>query len=170
MHQNLRLFNLFIFISLPIILFSQNGKRDSFLALTVIDQAEKMMMAAKDENWDEWIKYINPVWYDYPGGKKDFINNFKMRNQWGIHSNKPQLIDISFMRPSVFVYNEKSIQCAFKFTANLKFDHRIKKHKSIMIGVSRDNGESWFFIDTLNKKLKDLRHTFPFLNENLRYN
>lgn len=39
--------------------------------------------------------------------------------------------------------------------------------KSILIGISKNNGEDWTFIETSGKNLKTLQSTFKDLSDNL---
>ncbi len=139
---------------------------DSTVALNAKNQAEKMLHALADDDYESFFKFLNP---------ETFVNEDRNKLLDDIKEAKPLLESLygnidsyTIGYPFSFVKSNNELQCVLE--ENVIYIKAAKKiqHNNLLIGISKDNGKTWFFMETQGMSLDILRQMDPTLSNNLK--
>jgi len=99
------------------------------------------------KNYKEYIKFTYPAILEMLGGYDKGLgyitNAFKETEKEGVELKK-----ITFENPSEFIKTETELQCTLSAVFEYNSPVPIKPLKTTTIGISINNGENWYFVDT----------------------
>jgi len=72
--------------------------------------------------------------------------------------------DVNFKNPSEFLKNGNELQCSLTQIIVMKTPRGKIESEYTLIGISKDNGENWTFIDTSGKDKETMLKYFPNLH------
>jgi len=146
---------------------SQTLKPDSILLnITILEQVNKMGSALLRNDLKEFVKYLDPEMIKLNGGENVMIETIKQ----GINELKTygdSIIDVNFNKPSKIIKINGELQCTLPQIIVMKVPNGKLITKSTLIGVSKDMGRKWFFIDCSGRNIETLINIFPSLSKNL---
>jgi hypothetical protein len=151
--------------------FAQIQQSDSIHISSVEKQGSIMTKLFLAKDYKEFVKYVYQPSIDVIGGKEKMIELIQESvNQ--LATNGFYITNCSVEKPEKIIYFKNELQCTFVEYVEMKVYRggRIKGRlisKSILIGISKNNGEDWSFIETLGRDLKTLQRTFNDLSDNL---
>ena len=131
------------------------------------DQAELTAKALMHDDYETLLKFTYPKVMEMVGGPERMIS--LIRN--GKVEMKKRGIgfeSVTIGEPSKVVIGGKEMLCLIPQTIFMKApDGKIRKD-SYLLGVSQDNGNHWFFIDTVNLTMENVRLVVPDYNSDLK--
>jgi len=125
-------------------------------------EAETMSKLLVNKDYKNFVKYIYPHLLEVMGGKEKVINIF---NQGLPNGNTIKSVKVSYPSDTIMINNQ--IQC----TVNEEITMNVKGGKlivtSTLIGLSNDQGKTWYFLDANSKSQGMLKRGFPELSNRL---
>ncbi|ANF51355.1 hypothetical protein A0O34_12920 [Chryseobacterium glaciei] len=149
-----------IFLCIIIFGFSQNQKQ------TVIKQANDMRKYFMEKNYDAFSNYVYDGVIKMYGNKKKMIDaSVDAINQ--MEKAGYTFKDVTFSEVSDIINNKAELQTV----VHQKIEMETPKGKILgdyyLIGISKDNGKLWKFIDTAGKNISEMIKYFPNLSSKL---
>lgn len=125
-------------------------------------EAEKMgnLMVTKD--YKNFIKYMYPPLINLMGGEERILSTFEQGLPNGSSIEK---ITISDLSDTIQIQNQ--IQCTLKEEITMKVNGGKLLATSTLIGLSEDNGKTWYFLDSNGHSLESLKEKFPNISDKL---
>jgi hypothetical protein len=150
-------------IHIVIVLLSLVQNSDSVASRNATLQSDLMAQAFLHQDYPTFERYAYPGLTRLLGGKDKLEAVLKqgrdMMDQQGL-----QLNSIDMQRPASIVKTPATLQCVLRETMNYStFTDTV-----YIIGVSRDKGLHWTFLNAGKKDLATLRKTFPELSTELK--
>ncbi|MET3538531.1 hypothetical protein [Chryseobacterium limigenitum] len=149
-----------IFLFIVIFGFSQNQKQ------AIIKQANDMRKYFMEKNYNAFSNYV------YDGVIKMYGNKKKMIEASVDAINKMEKAgytfkDVTFSDASDIINNKTELQTV----VHQKIEMETPKGKILgdyyLVGISKDNGKLWKFIDTVGKNISEMIKYFPNLSSKL---
>jgi len=149
------------FFSIPIAFKSFAGGPGDY-APVIRQQAENMGKALVKKDYKTYIKYTDPRITKDMGGEANFADSLKgYEAQW--HRYNMSVFDINVEDPSWVIDTAGELQSSIPVTTQMKVQGGIVTTVTTFIGLSKDKGANWVFIDvgasdyaTIRKKYSDL--------------
>lgn len=118
------------------------------------------------EDYAKFANFTNPKIIEMFGGKAK-MNETTKNLMLKMKDEGFSFIDINFKDPSKFIKKGNEIQ--FTITQQLLMNTPNGKlvGNSTLIGISKDNGKNWTFIDSAGKSKEAIRKIFPNMSPNL---
>lgn len=130
------------------------------------EQAELTANALLNDDYETVIKFTYPKVIEMVGGRDKMISLIKNgkteMKQQGITFNK-----VIIGRPSKTVIAGNEIHCLIPQTIYMKVPKGKMKSETYLIGVSRDKGVNWYFIDAANLNNDNVKRVLPNYNFDL---
>lgn len=146
---------------------AQTNTTDTAIAMTNLKkQADAMGAYFIRKDYPHYVKYINPKVIASLGGSDKMIG---LLNQ-SMDAMKAQGInfkDLQIGEPSMIITTKTDLESVVPQTINLSVKEGRVQTMSYLVAVSSDNGDTWTFIDTSGKTLKDIQKIFPSLSNDL---
>ncbi|HTJ51792.1 MAG TPA: hypothetical protein VL443_20170 [Cyclobacteriaceae bacterium] len=151
------------FISLSIISLTSCHKRDP-LKDKIKNEAEIMGNSLVSKNYEIFLKYMYPPFLERIGGKGKIISIFEKGLPGG---STIENVKISYPSDTVMINNQ--IQCTLKEVIEMNVKGGKLISTSTLIGLSEDNGITWYFLDANSRSLETLKTDFPNLSDRLTF-
>lgn len=122
-----------------------------------------MAKALLKKDFQAFTKYMHPKVIEMAGGKDkaiqrmDTINN--IATQFGAEITK-----ILIGTPGTVINYKKEMQVTLPQTTEMKTGFGSLSLETTLIGISKDGGKNWLFIDTSVYNVKDLQKNMPELS------
>ncbi len=131
-------------------------------APVIRQQAENMGKALVKKNYAIYIKYTDPRIIQDMGGEAAFADSLKgYEAQW--HRYNITIFDINVEDPSWVIDTAGELQSSIPVVTQMRVQGGIVTTVSTFVGISKDKGKNWVFIDcgqtdyaTMRKKCPDL--------------
>lgn len=131
------------------------------------EQAELTASALLQGDYETLIKFTYPKIVEMVGGKESMISLIKKgkieMNQQGISFDEVTIGD-----PSNIVKAGDEIHCLVPQKIFMKVPKGKMKTGTHLLAVSKDNGNHWFFIDTVNLTMENIKNVLPNYNTELQ--
>lgn len=135
-------------------------------AKAIREQAEAMNNCLLKKDFKAYATYIHPGLVKKLGGEQTLLkaleDGFKKMDEKGSAITK-----IIVDEPGSIVVCGRDLQSVLTETMEMKAEGGIMITKSIIIAISKDNGERWYFIDTGNRDLATMQKELPGLSSAL---
>ena len=146
--------------------FAQISKADSLLLPAIVQQGATMAGYFVKEDYTNFAKYTYPALSKMIGGEAQMADMLtktmeKMKKEGII------FLSCSIDTPSIVIHTPKLIQCLLNENLVMKTTDGKLAAKSSLIGISKDAGKNWYFIDTHGADIKTLQKTIPELSDKL---
>jgi hypothetical protein len=130
------------------------------------EQAELTAKALLNDDYETVIKFTYPKVIQLVGGRDKMISLVKKgkieMGQQGISFDQ-----VIIGKPSKTVAAGDEIHCLVPQTVYMKVPNGKMKSETQLIGVSRDKGVNWYFIDAVNLNKDNIRSVLPNYNFDL---
>lgn len=130
------------------------------------EQAEVTAAALMQSDYETLLNHTYPVIIDMIGGREEMIsvieNGRAEMEQQGISFESVTIGD-----PTETVEAGEEIHCLISQTLFLKVPKGRMKSESYLLAISQDNGAHWFFIDTVNLTMENIKDIIPNYNLSL---
>lgn len=147
--------------------YSQMTSSENFILTTVIKkQANEMGNAFIIADYKSFVKFTHPTLIQLMGGENKMITTLTKT----INDAKSQgvsFLSIAFDNPTKIIENKNELQCTIKQHLTAQVTNGKVTNSSILIAVSLNNGKKWFFIDTTNKNITQMRQLLPNLSSEI---
>lgn len=138
---------------------STNGDID----IIILEQANKMGDAFVSGNYEEFASYSHPTVVLMMGGKEHMVSeierSFGLLTEDGI-----TFTDASYGEPSEIILYEGQMQCTLQQMIEMETPNGNVTANSMLIAVSMDNGDNWYFIDPTGNDITTMRKVIPTLS------
>lgn len=130
------------------------------------NQAEETAKALLNDDYETLIKFTYPKVIKLIGGKEKMISiikkgKFEMNDQ-GISFEK---VDIG--EPGKAVKAGDEIHALIPQTVFMKVPNGRMKSETNLLAISTDNGNNWYFLDTVNLTMETIKNILPNYNTDL---
>jgi hypothetical protein len=151
----------YISIIFLLILFSCNIQK------IVNKQARKLADAMQNKNYAVSAKYTHPYIVKMLGGREKYIEILKTGHQ---EMNKIgyRYESIELGEPSDIVKAGSELHCIIPEIITMRFSEGIVVSKSALLGVSKNKGKSWTFIETAMLPEEKIKNILPNFNPSLK--
>jgi hypothetical protein len=140
--------------------FSQDNPADP-LKIKIKHCAEQLANGFVTKDYATVIKYLDPNLIKMAGGEEQLIKLFQNGLPGGAQFHSVQISNLSDT-----IMSGGEIQCTLTQTIKLRSQKGTILTKSTLIGISKDNGENWYFIDA-SRPLEQLRENYPNISRRL---
>ncbi|QYJ67520.1 hypothetical protein [Flavobacterium litorale] len=155
---------LIVLLSVPTVKAqSGNGAMDA----VILEQANKMGNAFIAGEYDTFGGYAHPTIVTMMGGKEKMVAEI-MRSFELIKSKGVAFTAINYGKPTEIIQYEGQLQCTLSQTIKMDTDGGKVDAEAILIAVSMDNGENWYFIDPTGNSIDTMRKIIPTLSRSLK--
>lgn len=131
------------------------------------EQAEITARALLQEDFESLIKHTYPEIVKMLGGEEKMISLIRKgkieMGQQGISFEK-----VTIGNPSRTVNAGDEIHCLIPQTILMKVPKGKVKSETYLLAVSKDNGNHWYFIDTANLTMDNIKNVLPNYNTQLQ--
>lgn len=122
--------------------------------------ADSMVRSYFYENWESFIGLTNYTALKYYGGKDQYKEHFKTmyyHNEPNKETDKPEIVSV------VTLMNKGTDewQCVLEKIRYTQMDERKCRIYSYLVGQSKDDGETWKFVDAGQNSEKNIIYIFP---------
>ena len=129
-------------------------------------QAEDMGQALVKKNYKEYIRYTDPRIILEMGGEAAFADTLKSYEaQW--HRYNMRVFDINVEDPSWVIDTAGELQSSIPVVTQMKVSGGLVTSVSTFIGISKDRGKNWVFIDCGQSDYGSIRKKYPDLSSKL---
>jgi hypothetical protein len=128
--------------------------------------AEAMVELFSKGEFKDYIKYIHPKIVQMLGGKEKMVV-FLEKQIGGMKDDGFVFKTVSVGTPSKILSSQGELQSIIPQTIELENPDGILTTKSSLIGISKDSGKTWHFIDAGSKTLSELKKVFKTLSNDL---
>lgn len=125
-------------------------------------EAERMSNYLLTKEYKSFIKCMYPPLIEKMGGEDQMLSILEKGLPDG---NSIEKVSISIPSDTILVQNQ--IQCTLKEDIVMKVKGGKLLYTSTLIGLSDDNGKTWFFLDANGRSLQSLKEGFPNLSDQL---
>jgi hypothetical protein len=160
-------------IAILLILFSVQTAFKSFrggpgdYAPVIRQQAENMGKALVKRDYKTYIKYTDPRIVQEMGGEVGFADSLKgYEAQW--HRFNMSIFDINVDDPSWVIDSAGELQSSIPVITQMRVQGGLVTTVSTFVGLSKDKGKNWVFIDCGQVDYQTLRKSYPDLSSKLK--
>ena len=139
---------------------------NTLLAKKVHTQAKRMGKMLLRQNYSGYAKYAYPAMVELVGGETAMTKGIET-SFLQINSKGGGIQDVIMGSPSPFIQQGSELQCTVPQTIIIKMPLGKMVATSTLIAVSTDGGNRWYFIDTSNNDLSEIRQYLPSLSSSL---
>jgi len=156
----------FIFMVFGITSYSQVLNNHSIFDHKILFEANSMMKSFVSKDFDGFINSIYPKFVENVGGKE----KMKLELDKALLKLREQGISIDsviFSNLNPIIKTKEELQTTLIETLIMTIPQGKMINKSTLVCISKDNGGTWFFLDTSSNDLKTMQKQFPNLSDNL---
>lgn len=153
---------LFLLLLMVTTCANQDDKTNT-LKIKIKKNAELMANSLVSKDYMNFIKYMHPTLLKMMGGKDAMIETLNGGLPGG---NEIKKVTISI--PSKLIIEKNIIQCTLSGEIEMSVKEGRLIFKSNLIALSYDNGKNWYFIDTSNFTLQQLKEFIPELSNKVQ--
>lgn len=131
------------------------------------EQAEMTAKSLLEDDYESLLKFTYPKVIELVGGRERMISIIKK----GKAEMKQQGISfesVTIGEPSGTVKAGDEIHCLIPQTVFMKVPRGKMKNESYLLAVSQDDGNNWFYIDTTNLTMDNVKMVLPNYNSDLK--
>lgn len=154
----------YLTLILTLFTFLTFGQVDSKV---IKEQAELTAKALLQDDYETLIKFTYPKVVEMVGGQAKMISLIKKgkaeMGQQGISFEK-----VTIGSPSKTVNAGNEIHCLIPQTITMKVPNGKMKSETYLLAISKDNGNHWYFIDTVSLTLENIKNVLPNFNTDLK--
>jgi hypothetical protein len=145
----------------------QKPKIDTAAILANLNSAaDKMKKSFAEKDFVTFCNYIPPEIVKKAGGKDKLIeltrNSLKEMEEQGF-----KIMSMTVDTPQKIINNQNNLQTIIQQNLTLKTKDGHMVVKAYLVALSRNMGKTWYFVDTSNMSLNELKSIFPFLSNKL---
>ncbi len=136
----------------------------SYVTRNAVFYADSLVKCHFYQNWKEYTALYCPSavrYYGGPEGFKEHITIFYYRNEPKL-LEKPEKVKVLSLMNSADEW-----QCVIEKVRNTWIDDRKAEIVSYLVGQSKDDGETWKFIDLTHNSYPNLGNIFPEIFSNI---
>ncbi|MDT0622942.1 hypothetical protein [Croceitalea vernalis] len=118
------------------------------------------------QDYENFANYTYPKVIEMMGGKSNMVKATKQ----GMNKMKNDgfsFTDLNFKSPSGFLKKDGELQCSLTQIIVMNTPQGKIESEYTLIGISRDNGQNWTFIDTSGKSKETMLKYFPNLHNDI---
>lgn len=127
-------------------------------------QAMKTLFLAED--YDNFSNYTYPKIHEMMGGKSNMIKATK-RGMDQMKDEGISFTDLSYKNPSPFLEKDGELQVTLTQVIVMTTPRGKIESEYTLIGISKDKGQHWTFIDTSGKDKATMLNYFPNLHHEI---
>ena len=158
---------LFVTLLSVSIVQAQPAKSDSLnVGSNLIASAQKMAQFFIEKNYPEYLQFVHPKIVKLVGGNDKMIEVVS-KSIKQIEDQGFSLKSLTIGSPSGIISTSNELQSIIPQTLELKNQTGKLITTTYLLGLSNDNGKTWFFIDTGGKSIEQLKKVFPSLSNEL---
>lgn len=128
--------------------------------------AQKMGQFFVDKNYTAYVKYMHPKITQMAGGNTKLINiikgSIKQMEDQGI-----SFVNVTIGDASKLITTKTEMQAIIPQILEMKMATGKLVARAYLLGVSPNKGKSWYFIDTSDKTIAQLKEVIPGLSKDL---
>jgi hypothetical protein len=140
--------------------FSQN--QNSIIKAQAMDMAKALLR----KDFPTFTKYMHPKVMEMAGGKNKALERMDTMNAVAAQFGA-EIKSILIGNPGNVVNYKKELQVTLPQTTEMKTNFGNLALETTLIGVSKDGGKNWYFIDTSVYNVNDLKKAMPDLSPEL---
>ncbi|MBS1740268.1 MAG: hypothetical protein JST88_06975 [Bacteroidetes bacterium] len=137
----------------------------SFAQNKVKEQAKQMANALLQKDYASYINYTYPSIVKEMGGREKMIS--AIENQMKSMEPTAQILSIDFGQPSSVIQEREELQCTIPQQMVLQTPQGKVQTQSTLIGISKDEGNHWYFVDIGDRDLNAVRTSLPNISRKL---
>ena len=135
-------------------------------APAIRQQAEEMGKALVKKDYKKYIQYTDPRIVREMGGEAAFADSLKgYEAQWSRYNMK--IFDINVEDPSWLIDTAGELQSSIPVVTQMRVQGGIVTTVTTFVGLSRDKGKNWVFIDCGQIDYATMRKTYHELSSRL---
>lgn len=129
-----------------------------------VESAQDMCTALQNKEYYGYVKYVHPEVINMThGNTTQFVAN--VQKQYSILEDAgSKITDIHAGNPSTIIDTAGELQCVIPQVMQMKIKGGTIETLTRIIGVSKDKGETWHFIDANGKDITNVRYVFPTIS------
>lgn len=143
--------------------FSTFGQVDN---KTIKEQAEETGQSLLRGDYETLLKFTYPRVIEMVGGKDRMISLIK-KGKVEMEQEGVSFETVTIGEPSETVKAGEELHCLVPQTIVMKVPNGKLKTESYLLAISKDNGNSWFFIETVNLTMDNVKTVLPNYNSEL---
>lgn len=133
----------------------------------VKEQAELTAKSLLQGDYETLLRFTYPKVIEMVGGRERMISLIKKgKVEMGQQGISFETVTIG--EPSKTVKAGEEIHCLVPQTIFMKVPKGKMKSETHLLAVSKDNGNNWFFIDTVNLTMDNVKTVLPNYNSDLK--
>lgn len=140
---------------------AQPGNED--IKILLLQQADKMGNAFVTADYPAFAEFTHPTIVIMMGGKEkmtaEIQRSFELIKSDGVKFEK-----VTYGIPSKMIQFEGQLQCTIPQMIDMKVKEGTVTANSVLIAVSMDNGENWYFVDPTGNDIATMRKVIPTLS------
>jgi len=151
----------FILISVCSVGYSQIDTK------TIKDQAKVTAEATINSDFETLLKFTHPTVIKMIGGKDKMLHILKTGKE-EMDKEGIKFLKVDIGKPSKTYQAGNEIHCLVPQTIFMKVQGGKLKTEAHLLAISQDNGSNWFFIDTAQLNMTNVRTVLPNFNMALK--
>lgn len=163
---------IYLFLCLSLIIWScksqdKSFEVDSVTKLNLTTQVNQMVQAFISNDYAALVKFTYPPIVKKAGGQESSVA--KIKNE--LESLRLQGVtfdSISVGEPSIFVKAGEEIHTLIPETQFLNVPQGLLRSESCLLAISKDEGKTWYFLDTADLDSNNIKSTVPNFNFELK--
>ncbi len=155
-------FKLFLILILSINSFAQNKYSEN-----IIQQGNVMGNAMESGNYELLASYTYPSIAALMGGKEQMINSIEIAMS-EVKRQGFKITEVKLGEPQKIYIAGDELHCLVPQTIIMSYDKGQLVNDSYLLAASKDEGKSWYFIDTAQLTQENAAEIFPEFNSNLK--
>ena len=142
------------------------GKPTADLNVAIETQANRMIRLLKAKDYPGFMNTLYPRFIENFGGKDKLLQC--LIDTWGQFDKQSMMIDtVTFSAPNKIIDTGNELQTTMVEWCTIHNLQGKLKIKTTIIAISSDNGETWYFVNSQTKNLKELQTKLPNLSDSL---
>ena len=163
----MKYFRILICLSLFISFSVSKAMPDSLTYSKKIKEQAKLMgdyMLKKD--FKSFTAFTYPKVIEMMGGEENMIHVMEAGEK-EMDANGSHFLSVTVGEPSTVISIGNELQCTLAQVIEMKVWNGTLLVKSSLIGISSDKGKIWYFLDTSDKDINEMKKVLPNLSERL---
>jgi hypothetical protein len=152
---------------LVIVTLNAHGQQSKFDTASVLaglnSSADKMRRSFSEGDYVTFSNYIPPELIVKAGGKDSLIaltkNTIKDMEDHGF-----RIMSMTVDTPKTIINNQNNLQTVMQENLAIKTKDGHMLVKAYLVAMSADMGKNWYFADTSNMTMDELKSMFPYLS------
>jgi hypothetical protein len=144
----------------------KTSSNNAVLTNEVKKQANEMGDTFIKGDYKSFVKFTHPTLIQVMGGENKMIATLtKTINQ--TKSQGVSFLSIVFDNPTKIVKTKNELQCTIVQHLTAQVPNGKTTNSSTLIAISMDNGKKWYFVDTTNKDISQIKQLLPNLSSEI---